>query len=180
MKYTDTDIRFEEMPEHQVVETFREDGYTKFEKRSDRGTFLPYDSLWYTEPARMFMAFNPEDKPVGVIGFAPLGKFAMGAGIHTRRPEGRGVGLMPILVNKLLQEKGSAKLFINFASKPAADYYRSVGFNDVDLENLPEDLPEQMKRELLQASKHPKLIEQLQKTMMYSVPQWFDTLKRGN
>ena len=181
------EIEFKEMPEFQVDAAFREDGYDGWRKRSERGQLLPFDSTWYTTPARMFLAISKvedetKDRPVGVIGFAPIGdgRYAMGAGIHTRVPIGRKRDLAPILIDKLLEEKGSSKIFINFTSAAAVKLYRNAGFHDIDLENLPEDLPEHMKIELLQASKHPKLIEQLQKTMMYSVPQWFDTLKRGN
>ena len=175
------DITFKEMSEMEAVATFQADGYEGFKKQSDRGELLPFDSLWYTNPKRMFVAFsNVEDetkgRPVGVIGFAPLGKYAMGAGIHTRVPIGRGRDLAPIMVDKLLEEKGNIKLFINFTSVPAVKIYRDKGFQEIDLQNLPEDMPQQMQAELQQASQHPDLIEQLQKTLIYNVPHWWSVI----
>lgn len=136
--FTANDISFQEMSEEEAVKTFQEDGYFDYQKRRMRFKTLSPDSLWATSPARMFVAFF-ENRPVGVVGFSEYKGALLGAGVHTR--EGfRGRGLLGILIDKAIQEKGSKTLYINIANSDIIDKYRGKGFTDMKVEELPEEV----------------------------------------
>ena len=91
--------------------------------------------------------------PVGVIGFAPYGKYLLGAGVHVRK-EYRERGLVPILVEEMLRNKGGKKILVNIANKKIADTYRRAGFKDMEIGTLPQKLgKEQLLEEMLGLNK---------------------------
>lgn len=139
-RFTASDISFKEMSEEEAVKTFLEDGYFDYSKRAARYKTLPTESVWARSPATMFVAFYNET-PVGVIGFAPYGKYLLGAGVHVRK-EYRGRGLTPLLVDEMLRNKGGKKILVNIANKNIANTYRSAGFKDMDIGALPAELKE--------------------------------------
>ena len=137
-RFTANDISFQEMSEEDAVKTFQEDGYFDYQKRRMRFRTLSPDSIWATSPARMFVAFF-ENRPVGVVGFSQYKGALLGAGVHTRK-DFRGRGLLDILIDKAIQEKGSKTLYINIANSGIIDKYRGKGFKDMNVEELPEEV----------------------------------------
>lgn len=141
-KFTANDISFKEMSEEEAVRTFQEDGYFDYQKRRMRYKKTSPDSIWATAPAKMFVAFY-EDIPVGVVGFAEYRGALLGAGVHTRK-EYRGRGLLDILIDKAIQEKGSRTLYINIANRSIVDKYRGKGFKDMNKDELPQQVQEEI------------------------------------
>jgi GNAT superfamily N-acetyltransferase len=139
-RFTAGDISFKEMSEEEAVKTFQEDGYFDYAKRAARYKTLPTESVWARSPATMFVAFYNET-PVGVIGFAPYGKYLLGAGVHVRK-EYRRRGLTPLLIDEMLRHKGGKKILVNIANKNIANTYRSAGFKDMDIGTLPAEVKE--------------------------------------
>lgn len=139
-RFTASDISFKEMSEEEAVKTFQKDGYFDYAKRAARYKTLPTESVWARSPATMFVAFYNET-PVGVIGFAPYGKYLLGAGVHVRK-EYRGRGLTPLLVSEMLRNKGGKKILVNIANKDIANTYRNAGFKDMDIGTLPAEVKE--------------------------------------
>jgi len=162
------EITFREMSEEQAVKTFEDDGYFEYQKRAMRFNHIPLDSPWVVSTARMFVAFY-ENKPVGVIGFANYKNVLLGAGVHVRK-EYRMRGLTSVLIDKLLSEKGSKTLFINFGNKIASSAYRKKGFVDMDKNKLPIEA-----REAVEGI--PTIVDQVQKYMVSSSPRWMEVLK---
>ena len=170
-KFSASDISFREMSEGDAVKAFQDDGYFGFEKRSMRyGPNLPKDSIWATAPANMFVAYW-NDIPVGVCGLSTHKNVLLGAGIHTRK-EYQGKGIFRICVDKILSEKGSKTLYINVANAKVAGAFRDKGFNDMNREELPEDIQEELEG--------TKYVDQVQKWMMYASSEWQRVLKRWN
>ena len=156
------------MSEDDAVRTFIDDGYYEYQKRKMRyGDFLPSDSIWATAPARMFVGFL-EDKPVGVIGFAPYKGVLLSAGAHIRR-EFRKRNLLEQLVEKILKEKGNKTLFINLTNPNIADLYRRFGFKDMDKDKLPIEIQEELRG--------VEYTEQIQKWIIHSSPKWQKVLR---
>ena len=171
--YTESDITFKEMSEDAAVKTFQDDGYFDYEKRSMRyGPNLSKDSIWATAPARMFVAFDGET-PVAVCGIAKYKSVLLGAGVHTR--EGyKGKGLFGLCVQKVLSEKGSKTLYINVANEKLAEMgsFRKRGFTDMQVEELPEDIQEELKG--------TKYADQVQKWIKSNTGSWFDLIKKSS
>jgi len=172
-EFSVSDIKFKEMSEKKAVKAFQEDGYFDYQKRSMRyGSKLPKDSIWATAPATMFVAFY-NDKPIGVVGFSRHKGVLLGAGIHIRegfRKKDGYVGVGKALVDKLLSKKGSRTLFINIANPRASKLYLDAGFKDMNKEELPEDVREQLEG--------ITYTDQFQKWIKYSSPDWQKVLKR--
>lgn len=167
-KITRQEVSFEEMSEEQAVKAFQDDGYFNYVKRQMRyGKFLPRDSIWATAPATMFVAFY-ENKPVGVIGFAEHKGALLMAGTHVR-DEYRGRGLSSILLEKLLEEKGTKTLYANPVSERFASTLKKYGFKNMERESLPKDIQEELK-----GVNYP---EQLQKWFRHEAT-WFMLLKK--
>ena len=151
------------MSEEEAVKVFQEDGYFDYQKRSMRyGKNLSPTSIWAKSPATMFVAFLGET-PVGVIGYSKYKGVLLGAGVHIRK-EYRRRGLGDILIDKILKSKGSKTLYVNFTNSVAADKYRSKGFKDMKLEELPAEI-----REELEGTGY---VDQLQKWFMFSENWW--------
>ena len=163
-------LEFQEMSEDDAVRVFLEDGYYEYKKRRERYQRISPNSSWATAPARMFVGFL-EDKPVGVIGFAPYKGVLLGAGIHVRRGF-RGRGLAQLLVQKLIKEKGGQTLFVNIANPRIANTYRRYGFKDMNEEELPDDSRN--------AIRGLEFADQVQK-WVWGVHRdvWFDVVKNG-
>lgn len=162
-----SDITFQTMSEEDAVRVFMKDGYNEYQKRRMRyGSKLPSNSIWATSPATMFVAFY-ENTPVGVVGFSKFKGALLGAGIHIRR-EFRGRGIGDILVDKLLKEKGSRTLFVNMTSPKASAIYRSKGFRDMNKDELPQEIQEE-----LQGIEYT---DQVQKFIIHKCD-WFDMLR---
>lgn len=167
-RFSKSDISFKEMTEEEAVSVFVEDGYYDYVKRKVRyGKYLPPDSIWATAPAKMFVGFL-EGKPVGVIGFTPYKGVLLSAGAHIRRNR-RGKGLLEQFVKKILQEKGNKTLFINLANPKISRKYRSLGFKDMNKDELPNEIQEE-----LQGIDYP---EQLQKWVKLDPSKWMEVLK---
>ena len=161
-------LEFKEMSEEDAVSTFVEDGYYEYTKRKQRyGDLLPSNSIWATAPARMFVGFL-EDKPVGTIGFAPYKGVLLSAGAHIRR-QYRRRGLLEQFIEKILQEKGNKTLFFNLANPKISGKYRSLGFKDMNKDELPNEIQEE-----LEGIEYP---DQIQKWIMYSTPKWQQVLR---
>jgi len=139
-RFTASDISFREMSEEEAVKAFQQDEYFDYSKRAARYRTIPTESVWARTPATMFVAFYKET-PVGVIGFAPYGKYLLGAGVHVRK-EYRERGLVPILVEEMLRNKGGKKILVNIANKKIADTYRRAGFKDMEIGTLPSEVRE--------------------------------------
>lgn len=164
-------LEFQEMSEDDAVRVFLDDGYYEYKKRRERyGDFLPNSSIWANAPARMFVGFI-EETPVGVIGFIPYKGVLLSAGAHIRR-QYRRRGLLERFVQKILQEKGSKTLFINLANPSISAKYRSMGFKDMNKDELPDEI-----REELEGIQYP---DQVQK-WIWGVYRdaWFDVVKNG-
>ena len=166
-KFSASDISFRKMSEDEAVKVFQDDGYFDYQKRRMRYRSMSRDSSWATAPATMFVAYY-EDKPVGVIGFSNYKGRLLGAGIHVRN-EFRGRGLAGLLVDKIISEKGSKTLYVNIANDKIANTYRSRGFNDMNISELPED----SQRDLEGLT----YVDQVQKWMCYNQPKWKEVLK---
>lgn len=171
-EFSASDITFKEMSEDQAVNTFQDDDYFDYEKRSMRyGPKLSKDSIWATAPARMFVAFY-NNKPIGVAGFSSHGGALFGAGIHIRegfRKRDGYVGVGQTLVNKVVSEKGRKTLFINIANPKASKLYQNAGFKDMNKDELPEDVKEELEG--------ITYADQFQKWLKYSTPEWQKVLK---
>ena len=168
-KITAGEITFEQMSEEQAVKTFQEDAYFEYNKRRVRyGDSLPPNSIWATIPATMFVAFY-KGTPVGIVGFSRYKGVLLGAGVHIRR-EYRGRGLLDILIDKAIKEKRSRTLYINIANQRIANNYRAKGFKDMNKDELPEDV----KQELGDI----RYTDQVQKLLSHSSPKWQQVLKR--
>lgn len=162
------DITFQEMSENEAVKTFVEDGYTEYKKRKIRyGSNLPANSIWATNPATMFVAFY-ENTPVGVVGFSEFKGVLLSAGIHLRK-EFRGRGIVGILVDKMIKEKGSKTLFANITNPRASAIYRSKGFKDMNKEELPQEIQDELEGV-------DGYVDQLQKFLIHT-PHWFSILR---
>ena len=131
------------------------------------GKYLPPDSIWATAPAKMFVAFY-QNKPVAVIGLATFKNALLMAGTHVRR-EYRGRGLSGILVDKMLENKGSKTIYANPVSIQFAKKLRDSGFKDMEKETLPKEIQEE-----LEGVNYP---EQLQKWIKLDSPKWMEVLK---
>ena len=162
------EITFREMSEEEAVKTFEEDGYFDYQKRSMRyGKYLSPDSIWATAPAKMFVAFY-QNKPVAVIGLATFKNVLLMAGTHVRK-EYRRRGLSQILIDKMLQNKGSKTIYANPVSTAFGKQLRDSGFKDMKKETLPKEIQEE-----LQGIDYP---EQLQKWVKLDSPKWMEVLK---
>jgi len=167
-RFSKSDISFKEMTEEEAVRVFVEDGYYDYVKRKVRyGKYLPPDSIWATAPAKMFVAFY-QNKPVGVIGLATFKNALLMAGTHVRR-EYRKRGLSRILVDKMLENKGSKTIYANPVLISFAKQLRDSGFKDMEKETLPEEIQEE-----LQGINYP---EQLQKWIKLDTSKWMEVLK---
>ena len=167
-RITANEVTFREMSEEEAVKAFVEDGYDEYKKRTMRyGKYLPSDSIWATAPARMFVAFY-EDKPVAVIGLAEFKNALLMAGTHVRR-EYRKRGLSQILVDKMLENKGSKTIYANPVSAAFGKKLRDSGFKDMKKETLPKEIQEELK-----GVNYP---EQLQKWIKLDAPRWMEVLK---
>lgn len=156
-------LEFQEMSEDDAVRVFVDDGYYGYKKRRERyGNFLSGSSIWANAPARMFVGFI-EETPVAVIGFSEYKGFLLDAGVHVR--EGyRNRGLGSVLLDKVVREKGNKTLLVNVANPAIVNSFRRKGFTDMVIEEIPKELQEE-----LAGIKYP---DQLQKWMVYSVPEW--------
>jgi len=167
-KIAANEITFREMSEEQAVKTFEDDGYFEYQKRTMRyGKYLPPDSIWATAPAKMFVAFY-QNKPVAVIGLATFKNALLMAGTHVRR-ESRGRELSGILLDKMLENKGSKTIYANPVSITFGKKLRDSGFKDMERETLPKEIQEE-----LQGINYP---EQLQKWIKLDSPRWMEVLK---
>ncbi len=166
--FSTADISFKQMSEEEAVKEFQNDGYTDYQKRKMRYRSIPIDSVWATTPATMFVAYF-ENKPVGVTGYSKYKNVLFGAGIHVR-DDFRGRGLTPILIDKLLSEKGSKTIYINIMNDNISSSYRKKGFKDMKKETLPEEAKE--------AIEGIGFSDQVQKWMLNNSGAWFDDLKK--
>ena len=165
--FSASDISFREMSENDAVKTFQDDGYFGYAKRSMRyGPNLSKDSIWATAPAKMFVAYW-NDTPVGVCGISTHKNVLLSAGVHIRKEYQR-KGLFKICTDKILSEKGSKTLYINVTNAKVGAALRDKGFNDMNREDLPEDIQEELEG--------TKYADQVQKWMMYS-SEWQRVLK---
>ena len=166
-QYSDDDITFKTMSEKEAVKAFQDDGYFGYKKRSMRyGPNLSKDSKWATAPAKMFVAFDGET-PVAVCGIAKYKGALLGAGIHTR-DEYKGRGLFGLCVKKVLSEKNGT-IYINVVHPDLVDSFRRRGFTDMQIEELPEDIQEELKE--------TKYEDQVQKWLKSNTGSWFDMIK---
>jgi N-acetylglutamate synthase-like GNAT family acetyltransferase/gas vesicle protein len=167
-KISSDEVSFKEMTEEDAVKTFQNDGYMEYQKRSMRySDNLSPDSTWARKPAKMFVAFY-ENKPVGVVGFSRHKNVLLGAGIHVRR-EYRKRGLVDILTDKVISEKGNRTLYVNVTSPKISSTYRAKGFKDMDKESLPADIKEELEG--------TNYLDQIQKWMKLESPEWIKVLK---
>ena len=166
-----SDVTFRELSEDKAVEVFMKDGYTEYQKRSMRyGKFLPANSIWAKTPATMFVAYF-EGRPVGVIGYSRYKGLLLDAGVHVRK-EYRGRGLGSILLDKIIKEKGKNTLLVNIANSDIINAYRKKGFIDMDKDNIPEELLEELNEVV-----DPEYPDQVQKYMQHLPERWMRILK---
>ena len=159
------------MSEEEAVKAFEDDGYFEYQKRTMRYNVLPTNSIWATAPATMFVLFNG-DSPIGVVGFSEYKDVLLGAGIHIRKScrsvilpdiwKGR---VIKTLISKVVEEKGNKTLYGNAVNLGFAKHMRGVGFIDMDIESLPEDIQQE-----LEGIEYP---DQLQKWLKIS-DEWFN------
>lgn len=163
------EISFREMSEEEAVKEFQSDGYFDYKKRTMRyGKYLSPDSNWATAPARMFVAYY-EDKPVAVIGLAKFKNALLMAGTHVRK-EYRRSGLSQILIDEMLENKGSKTIYANPVSATFGKKLRDSGFKNMEKETLPKEIQEE-----LRGINYP---EQLQKWVKLDSPKWMAVLKK--
>ena len=164
------EVTFRRLSEKKAVEEFLKDGYTEYQKRSMRyGKFLSADSIWARAPAIMFVAYF-EERPVAVIGYSRYRGLLLDAGVHVRRKY-RGRGLGSILLDKIIEEKGNKTLLVNIANSDIIDSYRRKGFIDMDKDNIPEELLEELNEV------DPAYPDQVQKFLQHLPPRWMGILK---
>ena len=145
--------------EDEAWKNFLDDGYGGYKPRRiryNKPDMLPLRSLWASLPATMIQAFL-DDTPVGVIGAAPWGNYALGAGIHVRR-EYQGNGISPFLIQRLIDHFSEFTLLINIGNPRVLQGYLRAGFHDVE----PYSLPDELADEVQQRSTFP-VVAQLQR-----------------
>jgi predicted acetyltransferase len=99
----------------------------------------------------------------------------LGSGVHIHKDyrKSNGVeGVFKLLLDKLLQEKGSKTMVISFAHPKAMDMYRSVGFKDINEKELPEEILSE-----IQEAESRGSVGALQKLKLN---QWWMTIKRNS
>ena len=170
-KYELTDVEFKEMSEDDAVRVFAEDGYFTYAKRSQRYKTYPTDGIFASSPSTHFVLFEKNTgKPLGVVGYSKYRNILLGAGIHTREDmKGKGIG--SLLINKIMQEKGSKLMVVSFSNPRAKDMYMRRGFKEVDFSKLPPEVVEEIK------AGEPE-VETLSKMLMF-IDNWWGVL-RGN
>ena len=176
MKLTQEDIYFEDMSEENAVKVFQDDGYSEYKTRINRYEKLPTDGIFANSPETQFVAFlTKTEQPVGVIGFSKFENFLLGSGIHVRKgfkKEDGITGIARLLVNKLLDEKGSKTMVVSFTSEAAMGLYRSAGFGEIKQEELPKEILDE-----LEVASGGDNLNALQKLKLNN---WWMTLKHGN
>ena len=131
--------------EDEAWKNFLDDGYGGYKPRRiryNRPDMLPLQSLWASLPATMIQAFL-DDKPVGIIGAAPWGNYALGAGIHVRR-EYQGNGISSFLIQRFIEHFSEFTLLINIGNPRVLQGYLRAGFHDVEPYSLPDELADEV------------------------------------
>lgn len=176
MKLTQEDIYFEDMSEENAVKVFQDDGYNEYKTRINRYQKLPTDGIFANSPETQFVAFlTKTEQPIGVVGYSKFEKFLLGSGVHIRRGYRQSDGydgIFDLLLDKLLQEKGSKTMVVAFSHPKAMEKYRQYGFKEINEEKLPEDILDE-----LEEAKANGTIGALQKLKLNN---WWMTLKHGN
>ena len=176
MKLSSDDIYFREMSEANAIKEFQDAGYSEYKPRTNRYKQLPSDGVFANSPATQFVAYyRKNDEPIGVIGYSKFQNFLLGSGVHIHKDyrKSNGVeGVFKLLLDKLLQEKGSKTMVISFAHPKAMDMYRSVGFKDINEKELPEEILSE-----IQEAESRGSVGALQKLKLN---QWWMTIKRNS
>jgi ribosomal protein S18 acetylase RimI-like enzyme len=175
MKLTQEDIYFEDMSEENAVKVFQDDGYFKYKIRVNRYENLPKDGIFANSPETQFVAFlRKTEQPIGVVGFSKFQNFLLGSGIHIRegyRTKDGHPEVFDLLLDKLLQEKGSKTMVVAFSNPRAKSQYEKYGFNEINEEELPKEVLDEINEARAKGS------TALQKLKLNN---WWMTIKRNN
>ena len=133
------------LTENEAWKNFLDDGYGEYKPRRiryNKPNMLPLQSLWASLPATMIQAFI-DDTPVGVIGAAPWGNYALGAGIHVRQ-EYQGNGISFYLIQRLIEHFSEFTLLVNIANPRVLQGYLRSGFDNIESYSLPDELADEV------------------------------------